>query len=310
LDQGVNVVAFHLRLPFSPQGRAPRDVAGAAAKLGVPLWEEDAGRSYVTAMLSPRHGRGVALNPCLDCKVFIIKRAAARMAEANAAFIFTGDVLGQRPMSQKRPQLELIARKAGLAGKLLRPLSAQLLEPTEAEIKGWVDRSRLLALSGRGRKAQMELATAWGIDFYPSPAGGCLLTDRHYCARLSDAAAHDRDVFEELPLLAFGRHFRLPSGAKVVVGRNRDENAALQNLAGPEDVLFESAAAAGATALLRKGNADDWPLAAAFAYRFSDAWGKKDRRVRQWRPGGRSSTIEAPAAVQLPPLIIGKPRDN
>jgi len=156
----------------------------------------------------------------------------------------------------------------------------------------------------------MELATAWGIDFYPSPAGGCLLTDRHYCARLSDAAAHDRDVFEELPLLAFGRHFRLPSGAKVVVGRNRDENAALQNLAGPEDVLFESAAAAGATALLRKGNADDWPLAAAFAYRFSDAWGKKDRRVRQWRPGGRSSTIEAPAAVQLPPLIIGKPRDN
>ena len=230
VEQGLDVRLLHLRIPF--HGGKGGDPAGdAAAQLGLPLIERDLGEDFLEMLRNPRWGTGKGLNPCIDCRIYQLKRAREVADEVGARFIFTGEVLGQRPMSQQRRAMRTVAREAGLKGKLLRPLSARLLTPTEAEDEGWVEREGLLDLSGRGRKPQMELARQWGITDYPGSAGGCLLTDKGFSRRLADLFEHHLDcTLADMELLKLGRHFRTPDGARVIVGRNKGENQRLRRL--------------------------------------------------------------------------------
>lgn len=206
----------------------PNEALRLASELKFKLHIIDISKNYLPVVMNPKYGYGANLNPCIDCRIFMFKEMRQLMDKFGAQFIFTGEVLGQRPMSQHRQALKTIEADSGLSGLVLRPLSAALLDPTIPEIKGWVDRSKLLALSGRSRKPQMALAKEKNLEDYPQPAGGCCyLTDPQYAAKLQDVFDHkgkENLTHEDVLLLKVGRHFRLPGGTKVIVGRNEREN--------------------------------------------------------------------------------------
>jgi hypothetical protein len=183
-------------------------------------------------------------------------------------------------MSQGKNIMNLIEKKAGVKGLLVRPLSAKLLEPTIPEQKGWIDRDKLLGLEGRGRKSQIELAREFGIEEYPSPAGGCCLTDPQFSAKLKDAFSHNEDTISELRLLQVGRHFRLKSEAKLIVGRNEKENQTIENLAGDDDLLIEGADFASPLVLLKNSkNPEDIGIASSICVRYSKKKESKSAKV-------------------------------
>jgi hypothetical protein len=200
----------------------------------------------------PRHGYGKNMNPCIDCKVLILKKAAEYMREIGASFIATGEVLGERPMSQRRDALALIEKEAGLQRLVLRPLSARLLEATIPEESGLVNREALLDIHGRSRKPQMELAARFSITQYPSPAGGCLLTDPGFSRRLADLL-RERPDFDsnDVQLLKVGRHFRLGPAMRAVVGRDDADNQKILALARRGDTLMELTELPGPLTLCR-----------------------------------------------------------
>ncbi|MCW4028925.1 MAG: hypothetical protein NWE92_04685 [Candidatus Bathyarchaeota archaeon] len=250
--QGIEVIAFNVKTPFGiPKKDGKTEAEQAAEQLGVPLKIQNVESDYIRMLRHPKHGYGKNLNPCVDCKIFILKKAKQYAREVGADFLFTGEVLGERPMSQHGPALKTIAQKAGLTGKLLRPLSAKLMAETEAEKKGLVDRSRLLAISGRSRKPQFALAKEYGITTYPSPAGGCLLTCEEYAKKLGDLFEHKTRVSAaDVALLRFGRHFRVGKN-KFIVGRNEEENKYLIAHKVPLDFYFEAASNMGPNTLLQ-----------------------------------------------------------
>ena len=206
--------------------------ANEALRLGVDLNFKvsivDISKNYLPVVTDPKYGYGSNMNPCIDCRVFMLRRMRELMDEKGAQFVFTGEVLGQRPMSQHRQAMRTIERESGLEGLILRPLSAQLLEPTTPEKLGWVDREKLLALTGRSRKPQIELAQKLGLEDYPQPAGGCcFLADPQYSKRLKDFFAYNdkHDLgHETVLLLKVGRHLRISEKLKVIIGRNEKEN--------------------------------------------------------------------------------------
>ncbi|MEE8391542.1 MAG: 7-cyano-7-deazaguanine synthase [Anaerolineae bacterium] len=277
LDQGIEVEALNFVTPFcncnrGGEGCAAKHVADA---LDVPCKTIAVTDEFFRVIKNPRYGYGSGMNPCLDCRILMFSRARERMEEIGAAFVFTGEVLGQRPMSQHRRAMRTIERESGLTGRLLRPLSAQLLEPTIPEEEGLVDREKLLALQGRSRRPQMTLAEEHSITDYPCPAGGCLLTDISFAQRMRDLIRFRPDFcLNDVNLLKVGRHFRLSPGVKVVVGRNEEENHRLQHLARQGDLLFEVKNYGSPITLLR-GKADEGEsvLAAAITARYSDAEG-------------------------------------
>jgi len=252
LDQGIDVSAFNVKTLFGiPRKDGLSDAEASVVQLGVPLKVVAVDKEYIRMLRNPKYGYGKNINPCVDCKVFILKQAVKFAREIGADFLFTGEVLGERPMSQHGPALRTIERAAGLEGKLLRPLSAKLLPETLAEKKGLVDRSKLLAISGRSRKPQFQLAKELGITSYPSPAGGCLLTCEEYSKKLSDLFVHKRNVLiSDVVLLRFGRHFRLGKN-KIVVGRNEVENKVLKSLKGKNDYYFELPSVVGPITILQ-----------------------------------------------------------
>ncbi len=296
VDQGVEVIAYNLRTPFCTcESKGGCGAAATAARMGVELVTEFAGDEYVEVVKNPRHGRGRGMNPCVDCRIFILKRARELMRKRGAAFCFTGEVLGQRPMSQHRRALDLIEREAGLEGRILRPLSAQLFEPTEAENEGLVDRANFLDIRGRSRKQQIALAAELGVADYPCPAGGCLLTDKNFAARLADAFGHGEDGLADINLLKIGRHFRLPSGAKVVVGRNEGENERLLEFLQGDAAAFEIVGVGSPVTLLKPARGEDRPLAAALTQRYSDARERAEAEARVWSAGGELGKVTARA---------------
>jgi len=188
----------------------------------------------------PPHGFGRALNPCIDCKILFLRKACEIADAEGFDAVATGEILGERPMSQNRQSLDVIERAAGLKGRLLRPLSAKLLPETEVEKQGLIDREKLLDIQGRSRKPQFELAERWGITEFATPAGGCLLTEPQYSSKLKDLLDHPGEATDEtVALLKTGRHFRYPEGPKLVVGRNEAENKMLLLHTGKDRVFFE-----------------------------------------------------------------------
>jgi len=253
----------------------------AVETLGIPLKVLNVSEEYLRVVKHPEHGYGRNMNPCVDCRIFMLKKAKARMEESGASFIVTGEVLGQRPMSQRRDAMRLIEKEAGLEGLILRPLSAKVLPVTVPEKEGWVDREKLLKFQGRSRKPQIELAGHYGIHDYPCPAGGCLLTDSGFAKRMRDLMIHHPEFsLNDVHLLKMGRHFRFSHGVKLVVGRQEEENQKIQTFAQGEDILLKVSSFPGPLSLLRgKLDEGDIEKAAAITAHYSKAKDLRDIEV-------------------------------
>jgi len=259
LDQGIEVEAVHFVSIFNataPEKPSLLRPLRVARQLGVPLKPIRFTAVQLAILRDPAHGFGSHMNPCIDCHMAMLRLAAERLRETGAQFIVTGEVLGQRPMSQRSFVLHQIAKETGLGGLLLRPLSAKLLPPTIPEERGWVDRDQLLDIHGRSRVRQFELARRYGITEHGSPAGGCLLTDPGFSARLRDYFEHlggaEPDL-NDIHLLKYGRHFRLGPATRLVIGRVHRENITIYTFSRPTDLLLTTRDAPGPTALLRCG---------------------------------------------------------
>jgi tRNA U34 2-thiouridine synthase MnmA/TrmU len=248
--QGAEVKAINLYTGFCitetqrrkggrPDGSVPQNEAlRAAADLDVDIEYVDvSGAEYLDMLVHPKYGYGQNANPCVDCRIFMMRKAREIMEREGADLVFTGEVLGQRPKSQRRDTLWVIEKQSGLQGRLLRPLSARLLAPTIPEQEGLVDRELLLDISGRSRHRQMDLARELGVTGWPQPAGGCcFLTDESFGRKFFDlldgreALGEERRlVQEDVVLLSTGRHFRLSPKVKLIVGRTEVENALLEH---------------------------------------------------------------------------------
>jgi len=270
-EQQIEVAAFYFLLPFCYIKEEEQiDAVKTARRFNIPIEVFYGGRDYIEMVKSPKHGYGKNINPCIDCKIFMMKKAKIFMEEIGAFFLVSGEVLGQRPMSQRKKAMELIEKEAGIEGLLLRPLSAKLFPPTIPEEKGWIKRENLCAFEGRNRKPQIALAKKLRLSEYPSPAGGCSLTDHGFSIRLRDALEHNEDTISELQLLNFGRHFRLKSGAKLIVGRNEKENNIIEELAEKEDILIEGKDFGSPIALLKNSkNPEDIDISSSICVRYS-----------------------------------------
>ncbi|MCF7908086.1 MAG: hypothetical protein K9L86_04360 [Candidatus Omnitrophica bacterium] len=254
LEQGIEIVALNFMSPFCrcQRGEGCGSVIDQRAKeLGASFRSMYLGDEYLEIVRNPKHGYGKNLNPCIDCRILKLKKAKAFMQEIGASFIITGEVLGQRPMSQHRQALNLIEKESGLEGLILRPLSAKLFAPTLAENKGWVNREALLEISGRTRKPQIKLAAQLGIKDYPCPAGGCLLTDSGFSKRLNDLIKYDIFTIKDIEFLKTGRYFRINPYFSLTVGRDEKENDRLVNICSKEDVVFEPLTEPGPVAIGR-----------------------------------------------------------
>lgn len=246
----------------------------AAKNLGLPLRIIDVGEKIWNAVKNPKYGRGKGVNPCIDCKIIMLKEAKSYMEEIGAQFVATGEVLGERPMSQRKNIMSVIAKESGLEDLLVRPLSAKLLSPTLPEMKGWLKRETLLDIMGRSRKKQLELAKELGIKFFPSPAGGCILTDPAFSKRVKDLLKYNPDAtLFDVEMLKYGRYFRLSDDVKLVVGRDHEENENLLKLALPDDFILKVKDYPGPIGILRgrKITPQILDLACGIILRYSDA---------------------------------------
>lgn len=256
-DSGIELLALNFLSPFCMCNRS--DGCSAIAQLKrigvnyrfIPLKEE-----YLEIVEHPKFGYGSNMNPCLDCRILMFTKAKEVMQESGASFIITGEVLGQRPMSQQKRQLALIEKETGLSGLILRPLSARLLPETIPEKEGWVKKELLLALSGRSRVSQISLAKEINVKDYPCPSGGCLLTDAGFSRRIKDLIRYGSFTLDEIELLKVGRHFRINEKLKLVVGRDERENKRILDLAKEVDICFAPLDTTGPTALARGLNGE------------------------------------------------------
>jgi hypothetical protein len=260
IDQGIAVTAVHFTSPFcnctSKSAGCKNQAVKVAREFGIPVRVIHKGMDYMRIVENPPHGHGRGMNPCIDCRIYMLKKVKEMMADSGDSFVITGEVLGQRPMSQHRAAIRKIERESELEGRILRPLCAQHFPPSIPEQTGIVDRAKLLAFSGRSRKPQIDLAERLGVKDYPCPAGGCLLTDSVIAARLRDLFDHVPDFdLADLHLLKVGRHFRLNPGLKIILGRNKLENEQIQALARPGSVIFRPFDFRGPTCLA-SGNLD------------------------------------------------------
>ncbi len=288
-EQNIKVIAIHFISSFFP--KSARD---SAKKLKVKLIEVDLSddkhiKEFIEMTRKPRFGYGSAVNPCIDCKIMMLKKAKQVMEKEKADFIATGEVLNERPMSQTREKLGLIELESNLQSKLLRPLSARLLDETEVEKKGFVDRKKLLAMQGRRRIQQMELAKKYKLK-YPTPAGGCLLCEKEIAIKMRDLLRYKQNIKKrDLELLKIGRHFRVDK-SKIIVGRNEQENKKIIELAN-NDWLFEPKDVPGPTTLLEHPTQQVIKIAAALTVSFSDAKDKKNVEINYGRNLNKSIKI-------------------
>lgn len=264
--QGIDVVALNFSTVFCLCNRTDScksEARKVSDALGIPIKVLHITDSFLKIVKKPKHGYGKNMNPCIDCRINMFRMAGEYMREIGASFVVTGEVLGQRPMSQRKIAMKTIEREAGLEGLILRPLCAKHLEPTIPEKLGLVDREQLLAIRGRSRKEQIQLADVFEMKDYPCSAGGCLLTDPGFAVRIKELFDHDADCdVREVNLLKVGRHYRLDSRTKAVVGRNDAENQRLEALAREGDAQLYLADTTGPLCLVR-GDLSDENLEAA-----------------------------------------------
>ncbi|HOI74902.1 MAG TPA: tRNA 4-thiouridine(8) synthase ThiI [Syntrophales bacterium] len=292
--QGIDVLGVSFETPFF----SARKAREAARQIDLSLRVVDFADEHLEMVKAPRYGYGRNMNPCIDCHALMLRKAGGIMEETGAAFILTGEVLGQRPMSQGKQSLYVVAKNSGYLDRVVRPLSALLLPETAPEREGKVDRERLLAIQGRGRKIQMQMAADMGITRYETPAGGCLLTDVSFSRRLRDLFAHNPGCTpRDVEMLKQGRHFRIDERTRAVVGRNHRDNLAIERAAGDRYTLIRMAGYPGPLTALSPGWSEEGlRLAASLCVLYSDA--PKDRPVEvNIRAGTATRSLEVAAAT-------------
>ena len=295
MEQGVETLALQFITPFfgyKYKGREDEAALEFERMYGIRGIVIDVSKDYIAMLRNPKYGYGKNFNPCIDCKVFMMRRAKEVMEREGADMVVSGEVLGQRPMSQRRDAMRIIERDSGLDGYLLRPLCAKHMKPTLPEERGLIDRERLMDISGRSRKVQMEMAERMGIKEYQTPAGGCQLTDPILSQRVRKLVMEREDVeVEDVRILAVGRHFDLP-GARLYVGRNRDENERLGSLARDGDVIIKVRTRPGPLAVLRGDVTDEvMELAARVTARYCDKAGLETFEVGFKAQGGGEGSL-------------------
>ena len=273
-DQGIEVIGICFKSHFFNEKNALK----MAKQIDIPLEVVDISDKHFEMVKNPKHGRGKNMNPCIDCHAMMMRYCGELLEKFHADFIVTGEVLNQRPMSQNRSALDIVKNESGTGNKILRPLCAKNLNPTEMEIEGLIDREALLDIKGRNRKVQMELAEKWGIVDYPSPAGGCKLTEPNYSIRLKDLIEHKEDISStDLELLKVGRHFRISKDAKIISARTEEEGEILIQLLTADDLLFLSKEFTGSVVIISgKATNKDIELAAKVSGRYSKG---KDEKI-------------------------------
>ncbi len=275
-NQGFDVTAVAIKTPFCDFdcGRGCGfEIRETADMLDVDLKTVYLGDDYIEMLKNPKHGFGSGMNPCIDCRAMMFKAGKKIMEDIGAEFIISGEVLGQRPMSQHGPALRTIEKESGLEGKIVRPLSGALLPKTEPEERGIIRREDLGMIRGRSRKEQLKLAQEFGFENPPNAGGGCLLTDPRFAVRAKDLFKHtETPTINDIDLLKIGRHFRFDAKTKLIVGRNKDENEMLKALALAGDVLLETKDHMGPVSLLRgEDSTNSLKLASDITFRYSDA---------------------------------------
>ncbi len=300
LDQGIGLHALHFDYPFMTKEVPAPDDAGkrsraelAAVRLGIPFRKALLGEDYLDIVRRPVHGRGKGMNPCIDCRILSFRLARAFMEEIGASFIVTGEVVGQRPMSQRDDAIRTIDRHSGCGGLVLRPLSAKLLPPTLPETEGWVDREKLHAIYGRSRREQMRLAEEWKIGEYPGSGGGCLLTDRTFSVKVRDLVENDPGFrLFDVHLLKFGRHFRV-GPVKAVVAKSEEENRRLEAFCRGKAAVCVSRSHPGPSVVLLGGDPGErMGVLSRILTRYSSAARPGPFEVLEISPGGeRTVTV-------------------
>ncbi len=297
-NQGFDVTAVAIKTPFCDFdcGRGCGfEIRETADMLNVDLKTVYLGDEYIEMLKNPKHGFGSGMNPCIDCRAMMFRAGKKVMEDIGAEFVISGEVLGQRPMSQHGPALRTIEKEAGLEGKIVRPLSGALLPKTEPEERGIIRREDLGMIRGRSRREQLKLAQEFGFENPPNAGGGCLLTDPKFAIRAKDLFSHtDTPTTNDIDLLKIGRHFRFDNKTKLIVGRHKDENEMLKALALAGDVLLETKDHVGPISLLRgEDSATNLKLAADITFRYSDAPKDSPGAVLVQRG---EAVLEAPAA--------------
>ncbi|MFP5211955.1 MAG: tRNA 4-thiouridine(8) synthase ThiI [Acidobacteriota bacterium] len=289
-EQGIEVLGLTFVTPFF--GAEPAMKAGKQA--GIPVRALDISERHLEMLRKPQYGYGSQMNPCIDCHGLMLREAGRVMEEEGADFLFTGEVMGQRPMSQRRDSMRSVEKLSGYVGRVLRPLSAKHLPPTEVETEGLVDRERLLDIHGRSRKRQAELADYYGIKEYPQPGGGCLLTKEGFANKLKNLMEAFPEVTpREIEHLKWGRHFRLPGNSICTLGRNRIDNERLESMAAPTDMLLRVSDFPSPTGLLLVADESDIPFAARLLVAYSDAPVSESVRV-SWKRHGQTGSFQEP----------------
>lgn len=291
LDQGIEVHAVNFTSPLHQRGEKKPRAEAAAKAFNLPFRSIELGSEYMRVVRHPKHGYGSGMNPCIDCHVLMLKKAKQYAHQIGADFIFTGEVLGERPMSQHQEALKVVEKEARLEGKILRPLSARLLPETEAERKGWVTRCKLLEIQGRSRKPQIELAKKLGITDYPTPGGGCLLTEKEFSLRIKDLLKHRRRISKmDILLLRVGRQFRFGEN-RVVVGRDEAENKTLLSLDNGHMTYLEALGINGPVTVLQgRPKKSVVIMAARLTARYCDG---TDTVLVGYRRGKRTGNVRA-----------------
>jgi len=311
LRQDIEVTALtfmtHFGCDLQDRSSCSHNPYPAAEKFGFTVKLMQLGQDFVDLVRNPKYGHGKNMNPCVDCRILMLRRAKEYLEDVGADVVITGEVLGQRPFSQMRDKMFLTMREAGLRGRLLRPLSARLLEPTIPELTGLIDREQLEGISGRTRHRQLALAKEFGLEDFPSPAGGCLLTEPDFSRKLRDLFTHQAAVtFSDLNLLRVGRHFRFSPRTRIIVGRNQPDNEKLLGNIRPGDLVCEVKGVGSPITLVRgEISAEARTMACAMTARYSDR--KNDPEVVvAWTQNGQTGTLPiAPAnAARLEPLRV------
>jgi len=306
MAQGIRVLAVKFVTPFFGYDLLAREddyIRETKEKFGIDVFLQDITVPYLNMVRDPAHGYGKNFNPCVDCKILLLSEARRKMTELGASFLATGEVVGQRPMSQRRDTLRTIERQSGCEGILVRPLCARNLEPTKPELDGLIDRRQLLDFSGRNRKPQMEWADKFGIKGYPSPAGGCTLTDPVQSMRIREYYEQHEDILTaDIRLLLVGRQFKLPTGGWLIVGRHHQENLHIEKLIQPGDWILEPDGFPGPTVILRySNNQEELQLAAGILVRYSkkSAVGQEKVKVIAERDGETLQLEASPLADDI-----------
>jgi tRNA U34 2-thiouridine synthase MnmA/TrmU len=289
--QGIEVTAIIFQTPFFGSTRG----VAAATQLGIPYRVEDITLDHLAMVKAPNYGYGRNMNPCIDCHAMMFEKAGGLMERLGANFLFSGEVLGQRPMSQNIKALKLVEEASGYQGLILRPLSAKLLLETDPEKSGQVDREQLMDVQGRSRKRQMQMAQDWGFTDFPTPGGGCLLTDPGFSVRLEELFDTNPSADSiDIEKLKLGRHFRLPGGSKAIVGRHHEDNEDLKTLIREGDIMLKQSDAPGPLAILDPNASEqDILMAAALTARYTKAGTSGDKvLILVIKPGDDEKVLE------------------